>query len=64
MAEKAFGPDENREKFAGSFATALQKAQIPHTQSGRTSMREWLVRSVQFAAKYRSDLIAIIGALP
>jgi hypothetical protein len=64
MAEKAFGPDENREKFAGSFAAALQKAQIPHSQSGRTSIREWLVRSVQFAAKYRSDLIAIIGALP
>ena len=64
IAEKAFGPDEDREKFAGSFTTALQKAQIPHCQSGRTSIREWLVRTVQFAAKYRSDLIAIIGALP
>jgi hypothetical protein len=64
LAEKAFGPDGNREKFAGSFAAALQQAQIPHSQSGRTSIREWLVRSVQFAAKYRSDLIAIIGALP
>ena len=64
LAEQAFGPDENREKFAGSFAAALQKAQFPHTQSGRTSIREWLIRTAQFAAKYRSDPITIIGALP
>lgn len=64
LAEKAFGPEENREKFAGSFAAALQQAQLPHSQSGRTSMREWLIRTAQFAAKYRSDLVAIIGALP
>lgn len=64
MAEKALGPDGNREKFAGSFSTALQTAQIPHSQSSRTSIREWLVLSVQFAAKHRSDLIAIISALP
>lgn len=63
LAEKAFGVDENREKFTQSFATALQISKIPHSQSGRTSIREWLVRAVQFAEKYRSDVIAVIGAL-
>jgi hypothetical protein len=64
MADTAFGAEENREKFAASFAAALQQAQFPYSQSGRTSIRQWLIRTAQFAAKYRSDLIAIIGALP
>jgi hypothetical protein len=63
LAESSYGQDENRERFAGSFAAALQQAQIPHSQSGRTSIREWLVRAVQFAAKHQSDLIAVISAV-
>jgi hypothetical protein len=64
MAEKSLGSTGNRGKFTGVFASSLQAAQLPYSTSSRTSLREWLIRSFQFVVKYRSDLVAVLSALP
>ena len=64
MAEKSMGSDGNREKFINAFASSLQASQLPYSKSSRTSLHEWLIRSLQFVAKYRSDLVAVLSALP
>jgi hypothetical protein len=64
MAEKSMGTDGNRRKFISVFASSLQAGQLPYSTSSKTSLREWLIRSLQFVVKYRSDLVAVLSALP
>ncbi len=49
--------------FTDRLAAALLKEQIEYVRTGRVSMREWLVKSMNFLVQHKSDIVTLISAL-
>lgn len=63
-ADEALGSHADRAKFPDSFSRIMQRKRFQYTRSSRVSLREWLIRTYQFAANHKSDIVAILNALP
>jgi hypothetical protein len=63
-ADEALGSHTDRAKFPDSFARIVQHKRFQYTRSSRVSLREWLIRTYQFAVDHESDIVAILNALP
>jgi hypothetical protein len=52
-----------RDGFPDALATSLLARQTGYDRRERTSAREWLIKSYQFAVKRGADIVTFIGAL-
>jgi hypothetical protein len=50
--------------FTDRLAAALSKEKFEYAKTGRVSMREWLVKSMNFLAQQNSDIVTLIWVLP
>ena len=57
--------DGKREKwnFEDRLGAALLLASLPYVRTGKTSIREWLVRSVILARKHGGAIVSAVGKL-
>ena len=50
--------------FANDISVALQKQRLPHSRTGKRSMREWFVRGYQAVYDHRGDILAAAALVP
>jgi hypothetical protein len=50
-------------RFLDDLGYALRKHGLVFHRTGRTPMREWLLRVIQLARKHRGDVVSVIGLL-
>ncbi|TDQ00565.1 hypothetical protein [Labedaea rhizosphaerae] len=50
-------------RFLDDLGYALRKHGLAFHRTGRTPVREWLLRVVQLARKHRGDVVSVIGLL-
>ncbi len=61
LAERAFqSSQETDHAFADELAYRVEMAKLTVYRTGRTSVRQWLVRSVQFIGRYGKDIVSLL----
>src|SRR5262249_54854945 len=50
-------------RFLDDLGYALRKHGLVFHRTGRTPMREWLLRAIQFARKHGGDIVSVVGLL-
>jgi hypothetical protein len=54
---------KDRTKFSGKMAASLQSKRLTYFQSSNLSMRQWLIKSYQFAVDHKADIVAALSVV-